>query len=78
MSTLLSTSGEELARATPFGEERAREIWAERRPMHGITHAMTREEVAYVSCVWLAMPSGERCWMDAFFAILNRRVRPPA
>ena len=55
---------------TPFGVERAREIWAQRGSQHEVESKMTDGEKAYVKAVWDALP-GESCWMTAFFLILN-------
>jgi hypothetical protein len=44
------------------------EIWALRGPHNDVSRALTPEEDAYISARWQTMP-GERCWMDAFFAL---------
>lgn len=36
-----------------------------------IHDVMTNEEVAYVLCVWEAIPDDASCFVDAFQAILN-------
>lgn len=60
---------------TPFGKERAEEIWAQRGHQHAVEHAMSPGEVSYVSTVLRTKP-GDWCWMNVFFEILNGRITP--
>jgi hypothetical protein len=62
------------AAATPFGVERAEEIWARRGLQNKVTVA--EGEDTYVSELWAQM-DGNTCWMTAFFEILNGRIKPP-
>jgi hypothetical protein len=59
----------------PFGKERAEAIWAERRAMHAIEHAMTPGEISYVTTVLRTKP-GDWCWMNVFYEILKGRITP--
>lgn len=57
---------------TPFGQARARQIWAKRGLQNELRHAMTPGEIRYVHDVWDEhYPEGISSWKTAFFAILN-------
>jgi len=59
--------------STPFSQDRAREIWAQRGMQNTVSHAMTGSEIAYVKAIWDTLP-GNSCFMSAFFLILNGQV----
>lgn len=56
---------------TPFGSERAEEIWAQRGQQHDLFSAMTAGEDEYVRRVWDTL-GGTSCWSDAFHRIRQR------
>lgn len=59
---------------TPFGPERAKEIYSKRGFMLGnIADTITPGEDAYVLAVWDTIKSGSSSWMTAFYEILNNR-----
>lgn len=64
----------DLVDATPFGVERAKEIWEERDAENCVSHAVTPGEDSYIRNVWEGMPDNTS-YMDAFFNILNDRVK---
>ncbi len=63
------------ATATPFGPERALEIWEQRGPQWDVSSSITPGEDEYVREIWNSMPAN-RCWMDAFLSVLHDECRP--
>jgi hypothetical protein len=59
---------------TPFGQKRARELWAERGQASSFP-TVTPGENAYVKLVQDRL-DGDSCWMSAFFNILQGRPIP--
>jgi hypothetical protein len=62
---------------TPFGVERAKEIWAARGMCNDISRVVTPGEDAYVKLVWDTL-DGASCWMSAFYLILNGKDPLPS
>jgi len=58
---------------TPFGRERAEELWAARGLQWDMEEKLTPGENAYVNQVWMTLP-GTSTWMDAFFRIRDGKV----
>lgn len=59
---------------TPFGQDRAEEIWQARQIQGEIEGNMTDGEIAYVRRVWDTLP-GTASFMTAFWAIQNGTVK---
>lgn len=55
---------------TPFGRERAAEIWEGRTSQNSIDRCVTPGENAYIRAIWEQMPD-ETAYMDAFFYIMQ-------
>ena len=62
-------------KATPFGKERAREIWDKRGAQYDLSNSgMTPGEEEFVREVWDANAFDGSSWISTFLDILNDRI----